>query len=37
MAGSAIFMMLLGMVILWGGLAASITHAVKKSKAKRLS
>lgn len=32
MTGSALFMMLLGMVILWGGLAASITNAVKKSK-----
>jgi hypothetical protein len=32
MSGSAIIMMIIGIVIIWGGLAASITHAVKKSK-----
>jgi hypothetical protein len=32
MGGSAIFMMVVGVVIIWGGLAASITHAVKKAK-----
>ncbi|WP_102344999.1 methionine/alanine import family NSS transporter small subunit [Bacillus sp. Marseille-P3661] len=32
MTGSAIFMMVLGMIILWGGLAASIANAVKKSR-----
>ncbi|WP_163971564.1 methionine/alanine import family NSS transporter small subunit [Oceanobacillus halotolerans] len=32
MSGSAIFVMILGMVIIWGGLAASITYAVKKAK-----
>ncbi|ASN04868.1 methionine/alanine import family NSS transporter small subunit [Virgibacillus necropolis] len=32
MSGSAIFIMILGMVIIWGGLAASITNAVKKSR-----
>lgn len=32
MSGSAIFMMILGMVILWGGLALGITNAVRKSK-----
>ncbi|MFB4169319.1 methionine/alanine import family NSS transporter small subunit [Virgibacillus sp. JSM 102003] len=32
MSGGAIFVMILGMVIIWGGLAASITNAVKKSK-----
>ncbi|WP_188454019.1 methionine/alanine import family NSS transporter small subunit [Virgibacillus oceani] len=33
MSGSAIFVMILGMVILWGGLIASIVNAVKKGKA----
>lgn len=32
MSGSAIFMMILGIVVLWGGLAASIMNAVRKSK-----
>ncbi|MFE8702334.1 methionine/alanine import family NSS transporter small subunit [Cytobacillus sp. FJAT-54145] len=32
MSGSAITMMLIGMVIIWGGLAASIINAVSKSK-----
>lgn len=32
MSASAIFIMILGMVIIWGGLAASIINAVKKSK-----
>ncbi|WP_083270582.1 methionine/alanine import family NSS transporter small subunit [Bacillus marinisedimentorum] len=32
MTGSAITMMVIGMVIIWGGLAASITNAVKKAK-----
>ena len=32
MTGSAIFMMIVGIVILWGGLAASIWHAVRVSK-----
>ncbi|WP_456277803.1 methionine/alanine import family NSS transporter small subunit [Bacillus sp. AK128] len=32
MSGSAIMMMIIGMVIIWGGLAASITHAVKKAR-----
>jgi hypothetical protein len=35
MTGSAITMMVIGMVIIWGGLAASITNAVLKSKKKR--
>ncbi|MGY0693257.1 methionine/alanine import family NSS transporter small subunit [Virgibacillus sp. FSP13] len=35
MSGGAIFVMILGMVIIWGGLAASITNAVKKSKASK--
>ncbi|HAM79289.1 MetS family NSS transporter small subunit [Ornithinibacillus bavariensis] len=30
---SWIFFMILSIVIVWGGLAASIIHAVKKSKA----
>ncbi|MBE4907401.1 methionine/alanine import family NSS transporter small subunit [Bacillus luteolus] len=29
---SAVVMMLVGMVIIWGGLAASIINAVKKAK-----
>ncbi|MFT4412940.1 methionine/alanine import family NSS transporter small subunit [Fredinandcohnia humi] len=32
MTGSAITMMVIGMVILWGGLVASIAHAAKKAK-----
>lgn len=32
MSGSAIFMMVVGMVIIWGGLVLSILNAVKKSK-----
>ncbi|MCM3670262.1 methionine/alanine import family NSS transporter small subunit [Mesobacillus maritimus] len=32
MEASAIVMMIAGMVIIWGGLAASVTHAVKKSR-----
>ena len=35
MTGSAITMMVIGMVIIWGGLVASITNAVLKSKKKR--
>jgi hypothetical protein len=34
MSGSAILMMLVGMGIIWGGLAASILHAVRVSKQK---
>lgn len=33
MSGSSIFVMILGIVVIWGGLAGSIIHAVKKSKA----
>ncbi|AET69185.1 hypothetical protein Desor_3718 [Desulfosporosinus orientis DSM 765] len=32
MSGSAIVMMIVGIVIIWGGLAASIWNAVKASK-----
>ncbi|MCH1625548.1 methionine/alanine import family NSS transporter small subunit [Ferdinandcohnia quinoae] len=32
MSGSAITMMIIGMVILWGGLVASIANAVRKAK-----
>ncbi|EMR05128.1 hypothetical protein C772_02888 [Bhargavaea cecembensis DSE10] len=32
MSGSAIFMMILGILIIWGGLAASIANAVTKAK-----
>ncbi|WP_084820138.1 methionine/alanine import family NSS transporter small subunit [Mesobacillus campisalis] len=34
MDASAVVMMLAGMVIIWGGLAASLAHAARKSKAK---
>ncbi|MEN1969773.1 methionine/alanine import family NSS transporter small subunit [Lentibacillus sp. N15] len=32
MSASAIVVAILGVVIIWGGLAASIVHAVKKSR-----
>ncbi|CAM3472051.1 methionine/alanine import family NSS transporter small subunit [Cytobacillus oceanisediminis] len=32
MSGSAITMMVIGMLIIWGGLAASIMNAVAKAK-----
>lgn len=32
MDASAVVMMVVGMVIIWGGLAASVMHAVKKSR-----
>ncbi|NQD67018.1 methionine/alanine import family NSS transporter small subunit [Bacillus haikouensis] len=32
MSGSAIIMLVVGIVIIWGGLAASIVNAVSKSK-----
>ncbi|MDR6120482.1 putative effector of murein hydrolase LrgA (UPF0299 family) [Bacillus sp. SLBN-46] len=32
MSGSALTMMIVGMVILWGGLAASILNVVRVSK-----
>ncbi|MEK3856969.1 methionine/alanine import family NSS transporter small subunit [Cytobacillus sp. FSL H8-0458] len=32
MSGSAITMMVVGMLIIWGGLAASIMNAVSKAK-----
>lgn len=32
MSGGAITMMIIGMVVIWGGAAASILHAVKASK-----
>ncbi|WP_343750505.1 methionine/alanine import family NSS transporter small subunit [Lentibacillus halophilus] len=31
MTGSAIIFMVISMLIIWGGLAASITNAVKKA------
>ncbi len=34
MSGSAIVMMVVGIIIIWGGLAASIWNAVKVSKQK---
>ena len=33
MSGSAIVMMIVGILIIWGGLGASIVHAVIKSRA----
>lgn len=36
MSLSAIVMMIVGIVIIWGGLAASIVYAVGKSRAKRV-
>ncbi|WLD92698.1 methionine/alanine import family NSS transporter small subunit [Alkalihalobacillus sp. AL-G] len=35
MSGGAITMMVIGMVILWGGLVASIMSAVKAERAKK--
>lgn len=32
MEGSAVIMMVIGMVVIWGGLAASIIYAVKKAR-----
>ncbi|MFC4023725.1 MetS family NSS transporter small subunit [Oceanobacillus longus] len=32
MSGGAIFVMCLGIVIIWGGLGASIWYAIKTSK-----
>ncbi|WP_264804681.1 methionine/alanine import family NSS transporter small subunit [Cytobacillus sp. NCCP-133] len=32
MSGSAITMMVVGMLIIWGGLAASVMNAVVKAK-----
>jgi Putative methionine and alanine importer, small subunit len=34
MDGSAITMMIIGMVVIWGGLAASIVNAISKAKQK---
>lgn len=36
MSASAIIVMIIGMVILWGGLAASIWHAFRKNKEKAI-
>lgn len=32
MSGGAILMMVIGILVIWGGLAASIINAVSKSK-----
>jgi len=32
MSSGAIFMMVIGMVIIWGGLIASVTNAVVKAR-----
>lgn len=35
MSGSAITMMIIGMIIIWGGMGLSIANAVKVSRAKK--
>lgn len=35
MTGSAIVVMIIGMVIIWGGLTASILNAVRKGKQRK--
>ncbi|RNF39300.1 methionine/alanine import family NSS transporter small subunit [Planococcus salinus] len=35
MTGSAIVVMIIGMLIIWGGLAASIINAVRKGKQRK--
>ncbi|WP_139368101.1 methionine/alanine import family NSS transporter small subunit [Priestia abyssalis] len=35
METSSLMMMIVGMVIIWGGLGASIAHAVKKARESR--
>ncbi|MCM3760479.1 methionine/alanine import family NSS transporter small subunit [Alkalihalobacillus oceani] len=35
MSGSAIVMMIIGMVVIWGGLGLSIANAVKVAKEKK--
>ncbi|RSL30345.1 methionine/alanine import family NSS transporter small subunit [Salibacterium salarium] len=35
MTGSAIFMMILGMLIIWGGLTASVLYARKVAKQRK--
>lgn len=34
MSGGAILMMVIGILVIWGGLAASIMHAVAKARSK---
>lgn len=34
MSGGAITMMIIGILVIWGGLGASIMHAVAKSRSK---
>lgn len=34
MSGSAIVMMIIGMLIIWGGLVVSVSFAIKKAKEK---
>lgn len=34
MSGSAIVMMIIGMLIIWGGLVVSVSFAIKKEKEK---
>lgn len=35
MSASALIMMVIGIVIIWGGMVASIVNAVNKARAKR--
>jgi hypothetical protein len=35
MDGSAITMMIIGMVVIWGGLAGSIANAISKAKQRK--
>lgn len=37
MTGGAIIMAIIGVVVIWGGLAASVTYAVRTSKNKNQS
>ncbi|NLL51284.1 MAG: methionine/alanine import family NSS transporter small subunit [Peptococcaceae bacterium] len=34
MESSSVVMMIIGIIIIWGGLAASIAHAVRKAKSR---
>ncbi|GAB7388806.1 hypothetical protein BSNK01_26440 [Bacillaceae bacterium] len=35
MTGSAVFMMILGILVIWGGLAAGIYNVIRVSKARK--
>ncbi|MHA6260004.1 methionine/alanine import family NSS transporter small subunit [Sporosarcina sp. CAU 1771] len=34
MSGSAILMMIVGILIIWGGLGFSVMHAIRKAKSR---